>query len=184
MNAGKSLDLLKTCFNYEERGQSVLLLTSATDDRYGKNVIKSRVGIQREAISVDENTNIVDLLDTVIRESENGIDCVLCDEIQFFKKEHIHQLTEIVDFEDIPVICYGLRSDYKLEPFEGSLHLMAIADEIEELKTICWCGKKATVNARLVDGKIVTSGEQIVIGGNESYTSLCRKHFKEGKVKR
>jgi thymidine kinase len=180
MNAGKSLDLLKTCFNYEERDQNVLLLTSALDNRYGINKIKSRIGIERDAISICDDTNIID----VFKNSDKKIDCILCDEVQFFKKHHIFELSDIVDNYDIPVICYGLRSDYKLEAFEGSIYLMVIADEIEELKTICHCGKKATVNARIVNGKIITDGEQIIIGGNESYISLCRKCFKLNKIEK
>lgn len=178
MNAGKTLDLLKTAYNYEERGQNVLIFTSSLDNRYGEKKVKSRVGIEKEAIPVDENTDILEIFEN----QEKEISCVLCDEVQFFKKKHIKQLTEIVDKHQTPVICYGLRSDFRLEPFEGSIYLMAIADTIEELKTICWCGKKATVNARIVDGKITTVGEQIQIGGNESYISLCRKHFKQGKI--
>lgn len=180
MNAGKSLDLLKTCFNYEEREQNVLLLTSALDNRYGTNIIKSRIGIEREAISISDETNIID----VFKSQKNKIDCVLCDEVQFFKKHHIHELSDIVDTYNIPVICYGLRSDASLEAFEGSLYLMLICDEIEELKTICHCGKKATVNARICNNKIVTGGEQIQIGGNESYISLCRNCFKKGIIKK
>jgi len=180
MNAGKSLDLLKTAFNYEERGQNVLIFTSGIDVRYGKNKIKSRVGLEKEAISIDDDTDIVSIF--INKHLLNQIDCVLVDESQFLSKKHIYQLTEIVDMYNTPVICYGLRSDFRIEPFEGSTYLMAIADSIEELKTICWCGKKATVNARLINGKITTSGEQVQLGGNESYTSLCRKHFKERKV--
>lgn len=180
MNAGKSLDLLKTAYNYEERGQKVLIFTSALDNRYGTNKIKSRVGLEKDAISIAEDTNILDTFVEKIREEK--IHCVLCDEVQFYKKHHIKELTEIVDRYNTPVICYGLRSDFRLEPFEGSIYLMAVADIIEELKTVCWCGKKATINARIVDGKITTKGEQVQIGGNESYISICRKHFKEGKI--
>ena len=179
MNAGKSLDLIKCAYNYEERGQNVLILTSSLDNRYGKNKIKSRVGLEKDAISISDTTDIVEIY--VESSKQKNISCVLVDESQFLKKHHIHQLTEIVDEYNTPVICYGLRSDYRLEYFEGSAYLMALADTIEELKTICTCGKKATINAKFVDGKITTSGEQIEIGGNELYTSLCRKCFKEGK---
>lgn len=180
MNSGKSFDLLKVCFNYEERGQNVLILTSQLDDRYGKNKIKSRIGIEKDAISISDDTDISSIF--INQSLIKNIDCVLCDEVQFFKKHHIKQLTEIVDKYNTPVIAYGLRSDFRLEPFEGSVYLMAIADSIEELKTVCFCGKKATINARVVDGKITTKGEQVQIGGNESYISICRKHFKEGKI--
>lgn len=180
MNAGKSLDLLKTAYNYEERGQNVLIITSSIDTRYGKNKICSRVGLEKDAISIDENTDIKALF--INKSLKTQIDCVLCDEVQFYKKEQIKQLTDIVDQFNTPVICYGLRSDFRIEPFEGSIYLMAIADTIEELKTVCWCGKKATINARIVNGKITTKGKQVQIGGNESYISICRKHFKEGKL--
>ena len=175
MNSGKSLDLLKVAFNYEERQQKVVILTSMLDTRDGTNKVSSRIGIEREAYGIKENENILDLYDY------NKYDCVLVDEVQFFTKKQIYQLADIVDTYNIPVICYGLRSDFKLEPFEGSMYLMTIADKIEELKTICFCGKKATVNARIVDKKIVYDGSQVQIGGNESYISVCRKHFKEGK---
>jgi len=175
MNSGKSLDLLKVAFNYEEREQKILLLTSSLDDRYGTNKVKSRIGIERDAYGVSKEENILELF------NYKEYDCVLVDEVQFFSKEQIFQLSDIVDTYNIPVICYGLRSDFKQEPFEGSKYLMTIADKIEELKTICFCGKKATVNARVVDNKIVYDGEQVKIGGNESYVSVCRKHFKEGK---
>ena len=175
MNSGKSIDILKVAFNYEERGQSVLILTSGLDNRYGLNKVKSRVGIERDAYGVREDENILDSFDY------NDYDCVLVDEAQFFTKEQIFQLSDIVDTFNIPVICYGLRADFQNEPFPGSKYLMAISDKIEELKTVCWCGKKATVNARIVNNKIVYDGEQVQIGGNESYVSVCRKHFKEGK---
>lgn len=180
MNAGKSLNLISTAYNYEERGQDVLILTSNLDDRYGKNKVKSRVGVEREAISIKPETDVSSIF--INEQLKKNISCVLVDEVQFFNKQQIKQLTEIVDKYDTPVITYGLRSDFRLEPFEGSTYLMAIADEIEELKTICWCGKKATINARVVDGKITTKGEQVQIGGNESYISLCRKHFKSGEI--
>lgn len=175
MNSGKSLDLLKVAFNYEERQQKVVILTSILDTRYGVNKVSSRMGIERKAYGVKRYENILDIYDY------NEYDCVLVDEVQFFTKEQIFQLADIVDIYNIPVICYGLRSDFKLEPFEGSMYLMAIADKIEELKTICFCGKKATVNARIINNKIVYKGSQIQIGGNESYVSVCRKHFKDGK---
>jgi len=178
MNSGKSLDLLKVAFNYEERQQKVIILTSMLDTRGGTNKVSSRVGIERNAYGVKKYENLLDLYDY------SEYDCVLVDEVQFFTKKQIFQLADIVDTYNIPVICYGLRSDFKLEPFEGSMYLMTIADKIEELKTICFCGRKATVNARIVDDKIVYNGLQVQIGGNESYVSVCRKHFKEGKFKK
>ena len=178
MNSGKSLDLLKTAFNYEEKQRKILLLTSSLDDRYGHNKIKSRIGIEKSAIGIKKSDNIYKKFNF------SEYDCVLVDEVQFFTKEQIFQLSDIVDNYNIPVICYGLRADFKQEPFEGSKYLMAIADKIEELKTICFCGEKATVNARVINNKIVYDGEQIQIGGNESYIPVCRKHFKEGKFKK
>lgn len=177
MSSGKSAHLLLTNFNYIERGLKTIILTSAKDDRYGKRIIKSRAGLQAEAIEVDDT---VDLFNFVFM--EEPVDCILIDEVQFFTKEQIYQLSDIVDKLNIPVIAYGLRSDFKMEGFEASMTLLVIADEIEELKTICWCGKKATTNARLVDGKVTTEGEQVMIG-DINYTSLCRKHLKEGKIK-
>ena len=177
MGSGKSAHLLITNFNYIERGMRTLIFTSAKDDRYGKNIIKSRIGIEATAIGINDLTNIFE----IVKNSEN-INCVFLDEAQFVSKEHIFQLIEIVDKLNIPVIAYGLRSDFQLNPFIGSSYLMALSDDITELKTICWCGKKAAINARIVDGKISKQGEQIQIGGNESYISLCRKHYKEGII--
>lgn len=178
MNAGKSLQLLSIAFNYEERDQKVLILTSSLDDRYGQNKVKSRIGVEREAIGIKEDDNIFEII-----KSHKEISCVLVDEVQFFNKEQIYQLSDIVDKYNIPVICYGLRTDFQMELFEGSKHLLGMADKIEEIRTVCWCGKKATINARVVDNKIITDGEQVSIGGNESYVTLCRKHFKEKKLR-
>jgi len=180
MGSGKSLDLLKVAYNYEENGMGVLILTSKIDDRYGSDIVKSRTGISKEAIGIGEDDNIYEIIDYKRTIMTDRVDCILVDEVQFFKKKHLHQLVKIVDSLNIPVICYGLRSDFRLEPFESSKHLMAIADELEELKTICSeCGKKkANVNARFnEEGKIVTQGEKIEIGGNDKYRPLCRKCF-------
>lgn len=177
MSCGKSIDLLKVKHNYNEYGDEVLCLTSAKDDRYGKGKITSRIGIQTDAISIYDETNIFDLIYTY----EKKISCILVDESQFLTKEHIFQLSDIVDELDIPVICYGLRSDFSLEPFEGSKYLMGIADNVEEIKTICSkCkSKKAIINARVTDDKILTVGDQVQIGGNETYKTLCRKCYKK-----
>ena len=180
MNAGKSIDLIKVAYNYEERGQTVLCLIPAVDDRYGKGVITSRIGVQREATIVNDDTNILQLF---MRENERKhIDCVLIDECQFLRKHHIEELVEIVDSCNTPVLCYGLKNDFRNELFEGSYYLLVYADKIEEIKTICWCGRKATMVARIVDGKIVKSGDQIVVGGNDMYVSLCRKHYNDGRL--
>jgi thymidine kinase len=176
MNAGKSIDLIRTNHNYIENNKKTLCFTSAKDDRYGKGKITSRIGISIDAILIYDYTNIYDIVKT-----QNDISCVFIDEVQFLKKEHAFQLSDIVDILDIPVICYGLRSDFMLEPFEGSKYLMILSDEIEEIKTICFeCKiKKAIVNSRIFDGKIVTEGQQIQIGGNENYKPLCRKCYKK-----
>lgn len=180
MGSGKSLDLLKVAYNYEENGMEVLILTSKIDDRYGSDIVKSRTGIGKDAIGINRNDNIYEIIDYKSSILNEKINCVLVDEVQFFNKEHIFQLVKIVDKLDIPVICYGLRSDFKLEPFGSTKYLMAIADEIEELKTICSeCGKKkANVNARFDEsGKVIIEGKQVEIGGNDKYRPLCRKCF-------
>lgn len=180
MNAGKSIDLIKVAYNYEERGQQVLALIPAVDDRYGMGVITSRIGVQREAMIVNDDTNILELF---LRENDKRhIDCVLIDECQFLKKHHVQELVEIVDSCNVPVLAYGLKNDFRNELFEGSYYMLIYADKIEEIKTICWCGRKATMVARVVDGKFVKTGEQIVVGGNDLYVSLCRKHYNDGRL--
>lgn len=177
MAAGKTLDLLRVSHNYKERYGNVLRLTSVVDDRYGIGIIKSRAGLSDDAEVVRPETNIRDLC-------RDGIDCILVDEVQFLTKEHIDQLSDIVDYHKIPVICYGLRTDYRGIPFETSAYLLSIADTIEEIKTICHCGRKATFNARVVNGEVVYKGEQIVIdkeGSESTYVSLCRYHWKNGE---
>ena len=177
MNAGKSIDILRIKHNYNEYGDKVILLTSAKDDRYGVGKITSRIGIQSDAIPIYDDTNIFDLIYTM----EEKISCILVDESQFLTKEQIFQLSDIVDDLNIPIICYGLRSDFSLEPFETSKYLMAIADNVEEIKTICAeCkNKKAIANARVIDNKILTVGDQVQIGGNKTYKTLCRKCYKK-----
>lgn len=180
MGSGKSLDLLKVAYNYEENGMNVLIITSKIDDRYGNDIVKSRTGVSKDAIGIDKDDNIYDIINykkDIIGEKPN---CVLVDEVQFFEIEHIYQLVQIVDKLEIPVICYGLRSDFRLKPFNSTKYLMAIADEIEELKTICSeCGKKkATVNARFNENnEIIIDGNQIEVGGNDKYRPLCRQCF-------
>lgn len=189
MASGKSAHLLITNFNYTEIHKKTLIFTPAKDNRYGKNIIKSRVGLEAEAIPVSDETNIFDIVkkhqDNIF---EQKVSCVLIDEVQFLKKEHIHQLADIVDILDIPVIAYGLRTNFKLEPFEGSSHIMALADQVEELKTLCHnCNKKAVLNIKYKKKDflvgwykdIVTEGEEIEIGGNDNYVPLCRKCYKE-----
>jgi len=171
MGSGKSLDLLKTAFNYTERNQKVLLFTSNIDNRYDVGLIKSRLGVESPAISVDDKYNIY----TNVKSMDEKISCVLVDEIQFFNEQHIWQLSDIVDKLNIPVICYGLRADFKCELFPSIKKLMAVADEIEELKTICDCGKKAIINSRYDEnGRIEIDGNQIEVG-DKQYKSICRK---------
>lgn len=180
MNAGKSIELIKVAYNYEERGKRVLTLAPSVDDRYGMGLITSRIGLQREAVIVNDDTNILDLF--IERNDDKKIDCILLDECQFLKKHHVEELAEIVDSYDVPVLAYGLKNDFRNELFEGSYYMLIYADKIEEIKTICWCGRKATMVARVVDGKIVKQGKQIQIGGNEMYVSLCRKHYNDGRT--
>jgi thymidine kinase len=181
MGAGKSIEVQKVAFNYEERGQNPLILTSSLDDRCGKTgVVASRLGLKRKAIAVKHDTNVFE----VVKEYDDlfGVDAVIVDECQFLKKHHIEEITDIADDLDIPVMCYGLKNDFRNELFEGSYYLLALADKIEEIKTICWCGKKATTIARVIDGKIVKEGDQILIGGNANYIPLCRKHYKQSLI--
>lgn len=179
MGAGKSLDLLKTAYNYEETDKNVLLLTSGLDDRYGVGKISSRVGISKESYVFDESTNIYEF----VVEHSFGIECVLIDEAQFLTKEQVWQLTDIVDELGCNVITYGLRSDFKGEPFEGSIYLMTLADTIEELKTVCRYGDKASMNMRMVDNVPIFDGDKVMIGGNDSYLPVCRTHYKKMKEK-
>ena len=181
MNAGKSIELIKVAYNYEERGKRVLTLVPSADNRYGTGVITSRIGIQRQAVMVSQDSNILEIF---MREREkDDIDGVLIDECQFLKKHHVQELVEIVDSFNVPVLAYGLKNDFRNEMFEGSYYLLIYADKIEEIKTICWCGRKATMIARIVDGEFVKRGEQVVIGGNDMYVSLCRKHYNDGRYK-
>jgi thymidine kinase len=179
MGASKTVNALMVAFNYKERNQFALVLKPEIDSREGTNIIRSRCGIQSKVELIKDSDNILDLLS----KHSKKVDCVIVDESQFLSKKQIEQLTEIVDDHNIPVICYGLRVDFKGDFFEGSKWLMCWADTIEEIKTICWCGKKATFNARLEDGKVIKHGEKIQIGGNETYISLCRKHWKRGETK-
>lgn len=175
MGSGKTIDLLKVAYNYEERNQKVLLLSPAKDDRYGTGKITTRIGLQRESQIVDEDMNVFDFVENL----DEKIDAILVDEAHFFTKEQIYQLSDIVDFLNIPVMCYGLRSDFQTNFFPGSGPLMAIADSIEEIKTVCECGKKAIINMRFVSRKAIVEGEQVAIGANESYKSVCRKCYKK-----
>lgn len=175
MNAGKSTTLLQSSYNYRERGMKTLLLTPAIDDRFGASKIASRIGLEEEAVSFDKEANLFDVV-----KKHPHIKCVLLDEAQFLTKAQVWQLTDVADTLGIPVLAYGLRTDFRGDTFEGSQYLLAWAEDLMEIKTICHCGRKATMNIRMDEhGKKVKEGAQIVIGGNERYVAVCRKHFKE-----
>ncbi|MFD1430467.1 thymidine kinase [Lacticaseibacillus mingshuiensis] len=174
MNSGKTIEILKVAHNYEEQHKQVIILTSAVDDRSGVGVIASRIGMERAAVPIHHDTNVFDL----VKELDAGAACVLIDEAQFLEKHHVFECAKVVDELHIPVMAFGLKNDFKNELFEGSKYLLLYADKIEEMKTICWfCAKKATMNLRVHDGVPVYSGEQIQIGGNESYFPVCRHHY-------
>ena len=177
MNAGKSTMLLQINHNYMERGMRPLIFTSCHDDRSGEGVIVSRIGLSHEANIFKENTN---LYEEVIDLGHESIDCLLIDEAQFLTRNQVQQLSLIVDQLNISVMSFGLRTDFQGKLFEGSKFLLAIADNLKEIKNICHCGKKATMILRFDEqGLVITEGEQIVIGGEERYVSVCRKHFYE-----
>lgn len=177
MNAGKSTILLQASHNYHERGMRSILLTAFVDDRYGRGRINSRIGLGADAHTFDNGT---DLLEFISRSyAVQPVDCVLVDEAQFLSPAQVWQLTEVADTLNIPIMCYGLRTDFQGKLFPGSAVLLGVADDLKEIKTICWCGRKATMNMRLdANGQPVDEGEQVLIGGEESYISVCRKHFK------
>ncbi|MDG1750964.1 MAG: thymidine kinase, partial [Thalassotalea sp.] len=177
MNAGKSTHLLQSSYNYRERGLYTVLYTALIDDRFAQGQVSSRLGINAEAKLFDQHSDILSEVSSLKKESK--IDCVLVDEAQFLTTEQVKQLTDIVDHLKIPVLAYGIRTDFLGQTFNGSAALLAWADKLIELKTICHCGKKANfVIRRDKDGNAVTGGQQIEVGGNEKYESLCRTHFK------
>lgn len=176
MNAGKSTSLLQVAHNYEERSQRVLLLTPALDTRGGVGQIHSRLGIARDALTFTNKTDLFQLVSESL--SQTPLDCVLLDEAQFLTEGQVWALARVADFLNVPVMCYGIRTDAFGETFAGSAVLLAIADKLVEMKTICHCGRKATMSLRVdATGKAVGSGEQISIGGNDRYVSCCRKHW-------
>ena len=177
MNAGKTTILLQSSHNYAERGMTTLLLKPLIDDREGLNVIRSRVGLEAEAKNFEKDDNLLQTIES--KHKTKSLNCVLVDEAQFLTRDQVIQLGNVVDRLEIPVLCYGLRTDFLGELFEGSRSLLAWADELREIKTVCHCGKKAIMTVRLnEEGKPLQAGEQIQIGGNESYVSMCRRHFK------
>lgn len=186
MGSSKSANILMVRYNYEEREQYAVLLKPRVDNRDGEGVIMSRIGLSAPAGYVD--SFLKDVTENWKVEDEEHcyqgkkVDAVLVDEAQFISPEEVDLLSDLVDFYDIPVICYGLRTDFMNRLFPGSMRLMEIADVIEEVPTVCWCGRRAQYNIRYENGKIVREGAQILLGSNESYMALCRKHYKEGKL--
>lgn len=178
MNAGKSTTLLQASFNYRERGMETLLMTVAFDNRFGEGKIASRIGLEAPALLFDAETDMCAL---ILEQMENGkVDCVLIDEAQFLSKKQVWQLSDIADKHNVPVLCYGIRTDFQGELFEGSKWLLAWADKLNELKTICHCGRKAGMVLRVDEnGDPVREGAQVEIGGNDRYVPVCRRHFKE-----
>ncbi|MGB5450219.1 MAG: thymidine kinase [Woeseiaceae bacterium] len=178
MNAGKSTSLLQSSYNYKERGMNTLVMAPKLDDRFGVGKVTSRIGIESEATTFRNDTNLFDVI--AASNAEEPLHCVLIDEAQFLTRDQVFQLSEVTDDLRIPVLAYGLRTDFQGEPFEGSKYLLAWADTLKELKAICHCGTKATMVVRLdAEGNAVTEGSQVEIGGNDRYVSMCRKHFKE-----
>lgn len=176
MGSSKTAQALITKFNYEERGMKTLLLKPATDNRSGANIVKSRIGLEAEAIVIDKDDSLITKL------SFNDVDVIIVDECQFFSINQINDLRAIADMTNIDIICFGLRTDFQTNLFSGSKRLFEVADTISEIKTMCACGKKATINARINSkGKIVTEGDQIFIGGNDSYIAMCHNCYQEMK---
>lgn len=183
MNAGKSTLLLQSSYNYHERGMRTLIFTPAVDDRFGPGRVSSRIGLVAEAMVFHQGDDLL----ARVREAHQSqpLHCVLIDEAQFLTRLQVRQLTDICDVLDIPVLAYGLRTDFQGNLFEGSTHLLALADSLVEVKTICHCGRKATMVLRIdAAGRPVKEGAQVQIGGNDRYMSVCRGHFKQGMAYR
>ncbi len=178
MNAGKSTSLLQSSYNYKERGMNTLILAPELDDRYGVGRVISRIGLESEATTFKNEDDLYEIASR--QHAANTLHCILVDEAQFLNKEQVFQLGEVADRLNIPVLAYGLRTDFRGEPFEGSKYLLAWSDSLKELKAICHCGAKATMVVRMDEhGNAVTEGSQVEIGGNDRYVSLCRRHFRE-----
>ena len=172
MGSSKTANAIMVQYNYEERGQKALMVKPALENRDGARIVASRSGLQADCEFIEDLT----------LEEAKKYDCIIVDEAQFLTNAQVQLLVDIVDKGNVPVICYGLRADFRGNLFEGSHWLLAWADSIEEIKTVCWCGKKATCNARLSGGRVIKEGEQVLLGGNESYIALCRKHWAEGRT--
>ena len=183
MGASKTANAIMVAYNYKERGLNPLMLKPKIEDRDGEKIIKSRIGLEWPCEFVEEwfpeNVEKKTLGDRLENEK---IDCIIIDEVQFVDPGVIKILQWVVTEKSIPILCYGLREDFTGPPFKAAAELCARADKIEEIKTVCWCGQGATCNARIIGGKVVYSGPQIMLGANESYTALCRKHWSEGNL--
>ncbi|EKO3589316.1 thymidine kinase [Vibrio metschnikovii] len=178
MNAGKSTTLLQSSFNYQERGMTPVIFTAAIDNRFGVGKVSSRIGLEADAHLFDDTTDLLHAITQLNTEQKRH--CVLVDECQFLTREQVYQLTEVVDKLGIPVLCYGLRTDFLGELFEGSKYLLSWADKLIELKTICHCGRKANMVIRTDEhGQAISEGDQVDIGGNDRYVSVCRQHYKQ-----
>ena len=181
MGSSKSAQALITKFNYEEQGMRVWLIKPAADTRYGKDIVRSRIGLEQTGDVITEDMNLYEIFRD--REKEFN-DVIIADEAQFLTPEHIEQLRDIVDNYNVPVMCFGLRTDFRTKMFPGSARLFELADSVSELKTVCTCGGKAMVNARIDgEGNIITEGAQIMLGGNESYRPMCYKCWKKAQQK-
>jgi thymidine kinase len=178
MNAGKSTTMLQSSFNYQERGMNPVIFTAKIDNRFGEGKVSSRIGLEADAELFTVETQLFDHITTL--NEKQKVHCVLIDESQFLTKEQVHQISDVVDTLKIPVLCYGLRTDFRGELFTGAQYLLAWADKLIELKTVCHCGRKANMVLRTDEnGVAMADGDQVEIGGNERYVSVCRKHYKD-----
>ncbi len=183
MNAGKSTILLQSSYNYRERGMNTLILTPELDTRFGTGKVSSRIGLEADAIVFDQVENLRHCVQTQVEAAP--LHCVFVDEAQFLTAKQVRQLSDVADQLGVPVMCYGLRTDFQGNLFDGSMQLLAWADVLTEVKTICHCGRKATMVLRIDQhGSPIQQGDQVQIGGNERYLSVCRRHFKQGMASR
>lgn len=183
MNAGKSTILLQSSYNYRERGMNTLILSPELDNRFGTGKVASRIGIESDSVTFTPSDNLLRVAEK--SHDDSPLHCVLVDEAQFLTRNQVRQLSDVCDHRDIPVLAYGLRTDFQGNLFDGSAALLAWADSLVEIKTICHCGRKATMVLRIDDqGKTIKDGSQVQIGGNDRYVSVCRRHFKDGMAQR